>query len=175
MKKVLSVFLAALMLFSCFGVMTYAEDGGEIKDPAIITFKYLVNTYDENGEPNGVTEIAKEFQIENNSVLTSDQMNTFLKEMSKQVSYKYTVEEYGASRQETVTYTFDYFTIEGHDEGERYNFEGTGETRIADGAVFVANYVEKDTGDNVTFWEFVQSVFARINLIFEYFAAIFGF
>jgi len=175
MKKVLSVFLAALMLFTCFGVMAYAEDGGEIKEPGIITFKYLVNTYDENGEPNGVEEIAPTYQIENNSVLTSDQMNTFLRDMPKQVSYQYTVTEYGSSRKETVTYTFDYFTIEGHDEGERYKFEGTGETLIADGTVFVANYVKKDTGDNVTFWEFVQSIFARINLIFEYFAAIFGF
>ena len=46
---------------------------------------------------------------------------------------------------------------------------------MTDGVVFVANYTKKDTGDTVTFWELVQSIFARINLIFEYFAEIFGF
>lgn len=170
MKKVLSVFLAALMLVSCFGMMAFAED--YIKDPAIVTFKYYSGEFDKNGNP---VLAEPEFLFENNSVITSDQMNTWLRDMPKQVVYEYEVEEYGSKRTETVTYTFDYFTIEGHDEGERYKFEGTGETTMADGTVFVANYTKKDTGDTVTFWEFVQSIFARINLIFEYFSEIFGF
>ena len=175
MKKVLSVFVAAIMLFTCFGVMAYAEDGGEIKDPATAKFTYLVPTYDANGNANGAEKTTITVLFENNSVFTSDLMNTWLRDMPKQVVYQYDVDEYGSSRKETVTYTFDYFTIEGHDEGERYKFEGTGEKVMTDGVVFVANYTKKDTGDTVTFWELVQSIFARINLIFEYFAEIFGF
>lgn len=175
MKKVLSVFLAALMLFSCFGVMTYAADGDEIKEPGEVTFRYLVNTYDENGEPNGVEYYDQVQVIENNSVITSEQMNTWLLLMPKEASYQYTVEEYSTSRKETMSYTFMYFTVEGLEDGTRYTFEGTGADTIADGTVFVAQYEEKDTGDTTTFWEFVQSVFARINMIFEYFAAIFNF
>ena len=183
MKKVLSVFLAALMLFTCFGVMAYAEDGGEIKVPCYIYFEYYTGEFAKDGTPVVSDAETATFICENNSVITSDQMNTWLRDMPKQVVYEYEVEEYGSKRTETVTYTFEYFTIKGHDEGERYKFEGTGEAQmVRDEAdpkgnpiVFVANYTKKDTGDTVTFWELVQSIFARINLIFEYFAEIFGF
>ena len=39
---------------------------------------------------------------------------------------------------------------------------------------YTAVYAENKKSDNLTFWQLVQSVFARINQIFEYFAEIFG-
>lgn len=175
MKKVLSVFLAALMLVSCFGMMAFAEDGGEIKETGLVTFKFLVPVTDAEGKVTEVKEFVQTQQIENNSVITSGQMNTWLSEMPKKIEIDYSYTEDNYTRTETKSYTFLYFTIEGGDDGERFLFEGTGEKTIADGTVFVAQYEMKDTKDNTTFWEFVQSIFARINLIFEYFSEIFGF
>lgn len=173
MKKVLSVFLAALMIFSCFGVMAYAEDGGEIKDPIEITFEYYSGEFDAEGKP--VVETFKQ-TMEKGTVITADQMNSWVDNIiPKQVVYTYTVEEDYTSRTETRTYTFKYFTVKDQDSSIRYTFEGTGETKINNDCTFVANYNVKDTIDNYTFWEFVQSVFARINKIFEYFSEIFGF
>lgn len=42
-------------------------------------------------------------------------------------------------------------------------------------ATYTAEYSEKKISENQTFWSFVQSIFARINLIFQYFAEIFRF
>lgn len=39
---------------------------------------------------------------------------------------------------------------------------------------YTAIYAENNKSDNLTFWELVRSIFARINQIFEYFAKIFG-
>ena len=174
MKKVLSVFLAALMLFTCFGVMAYAADGDENKVPIEVTFSYLVYTYDSYGDPNGVDDCTETWQAEKNADITSGQLNSWLKEMPKELSYQYDVEEYGSSIKETVTYTFKYFTMEGDETGYKYTFEGIDKEVLSADRVFVAHYDKEDTIDNVTFWEFVQSIFARINRIFEYFAAIFG-
>lgn len=40
--------------------------------------------------------------------------------------------------------------------------------------VYTAEFSEKDISGNQSFWNFVESIFERINLIFEYFAAIFN-
>ncbi len=45
----------------------------------------------------------------------------------------------------------------------------------ADGAVYYAVYSANEVEKTQTFWEFIESIFARINLIFEYFARIFDF
>ena len=39
--------------------------------------------------------------------------------------------------------------------------------------IFVADYSESDIEVRQTFWNLVESIFARINLIFQYFAKIF--
>lgn len=43
----------------------------------------------------------------------------------------------------------------------------------AEAIVFVADYMEKDIEVRQTFWNLVESIFHRINLIFQYFATIF--
>ena len=42
-----------------------------------------------------------------------------------------------------------------------------------DGTIYYAVYSSKEVNESQTFWEFIESIFARINLIFEYFARIF--
>lgn len=42
-------------------------------------------------------------------------------------------------------------------------------------ATYIAVYSEKEIKETQSFWNFIESIFARINLIFEYFAAIFDF
>ncbi len=41
--------------------------------------------------------------------------------------------------------------------------------------VYYAAYAEKEIVVVQTFWNFIESIFERINLIFEYFASVFGF
>ena len=40
---------------------------------------------------------------------------------------------------------------------------------------YTAVYAENKKGDNLTFWQLVASIFARINKIFEYFNKLFDF
>ena len=42
-----------------------------------------------------------------------------------------------------------------------------------DGTIYYAVYSSKEVNESQSFWEFIESIFARINLIFEYFARIF--
>lgn len=39
--------------------------------------------------------------------------------------------------------------------------------------IFTAEYSEKNITERQTFWNLIESIFARINLIFQYFATIF--
>lgn len=68
-------------------------------------------------------------------------------------------------------YIFKGWSVPGSDE---LYYRNTIPTPTAD-ITYVAVYSEKDTTENQTFWEFIESIFARINLLFQYFAAIFNF
>lgn len=170
MKKVLAVMLSVLMLFSCFAVAAFAEGGEEIKNPVVVTVKFKTYDADGNGEADdGV--VAKVF--EKDAAIESAVMQEWLYDMPREFSVDYEVTEDGYTRTETKTYTFKYFTKEGDESGETYYFGST--DAITEDTVFVAQYKIEDTIDYVTFWELVESIFARINRIFEYFAAIFNF
>ena len=172
MKKVLSVFLAALMLFTCFGVMAYAEEPSTSKT-VIITFKYLVANADGTGTEERVVKMEKAFENDNGAVITSGQMDHYLADMPKEFSYSYDAEDF-PPRKESRTYKFKYFVSE-KDPSFKLDFRGSDKTVFTEDTVFVADYAIDDTGEYTTFWEFIQSIFARINVIFEYFSQIFGF
>lgn len=169
MKKVLSVLLAALMLVSCFGMMAFAEGGAEIKDPVYVTVKYLA--LNENGDAQEYTTGPK--VVEKGAAVPAAVMEEWLLDMPREFSDDYEVTEDGYTRTETKTYTFKGFVKEGDESGQLYYFGST--DTIDSNTVFVAQYKIEDTIDYVTFWELVQSIFARINRIFEYFSEIFGF
>ena len=165
MKKVVSVLLAMLMVFSCFGVMAFAEDGEQVK----VRVEYLA--LNEAGKAE--TFSTKEKLVDKGAEIPSAEMQEWLYDMPREFSEDYEVTEDGYTRTETKTYTFKGFVKEGDESGQIYYFGSTG--AIKENTVFVAQYVIKDTIDTVTFWELVQSIFARINRIFEYFNAIFNF
>ncbi len=172
MKKVLSVFLAALMLFSCFGVMAYAEDA-ETSKTVTITFKYLIPNGSGTGTEERVVKMERVLENNNGAVITSGQMDYYLDAMPREFSYSYDAEDF-PPRKESKTYKFMHFVSE-KDPSFKINFAGSGTRVFTEDTVFVAEYEIEDTGEYSTFWEFVQSIFARINLIFEYFSEIFGF
>ena len=169
MKKVVSVLLAALMIFSCFGVMAFAEGGAEIKQEVSVYVKYL--ELDETGKAVEVSTDVK--KVEKGAAIPAAEMEAWLYYMPREFSEDYEVKEDGYTRTETKTYTFKGFIKEGDESGQLYYFGST--DAIEENTVFVAQYKIEDTIDNITFWELVQSIFARINLIFEYFAKIFEF
>lgn len=164
MKKLISVLLAAIMLVSCFGVMAFAE--GE--ETAYVYVSYLVV---KDGEV--VEDTIGPKQVTKGQPIPGAEMEAWLFDMPREFSDDYQVTEDGYTRTETKTYTFKGFTKKGDESGQLYYFGSTDE--ITEDTVFVAQYKIEDTIEFVTFWELVQSIFARINRIFEYFAEIFKF
>lgn len=49
------------------------------------------------------------------------------------------------------------------------------EGETAKTVVYTASYTEKDTTGYQSFWNFIESIFERINMLFQYFAEIFNF
>lgn len=166
MKKLLSIFLAALMLLSCFSVMAFAAD-----DDVLVYVTYLVPDNNGDGEPEEVSTEPK--LVKKGEPIPAAEMEGWLLDMPREFTYDYNTDEGGFERTETRTYTFKGFTKEGVEGSDLYYFGSTG--KIDEATHFVAQYKIEDTIDNVTFWELVQSIFARINKIFEYFSAIFKF
>ena len=165
MKKVVSILLAALMLVSCFGMMAFAEGEAETVYATVI---YLVP-----GSGEAVEEQAGPKVVNKGEPIPAAEMEAWLLDMPREFKYDYNVTEDGYTRTETRTYTFKGFSKKGDDSGTLYYFGSTGD--IDEDTVFIAEYKITDTIDNVTFWEFIRSIFARFNIIFEYFAAIFKF
>lgn len=86
---------------------------------------------------------------------------------------EYKIENPSKTATETTEYTFKGW--ECNLDGKLY-YENTlpvvpeGVTEI----IFTAKYSESDVEVRQTFWNLVESIFNRINLIFQYFATIFG-
>lgn len=172
MKKVLSVFLAALMLFSCFGVMAYAEESQTVT----ITFKYKIPNATATGVEDCVVTEEVPYESTKGAVITAGLMDHILNDlnkMPKEFSYTYDADDF-PTRKETKTYKFMNFVSES-DPTYKLDFRGSGTDVFTEDVTFVAEYEIEDTGEYTTFWEFIQSIFARINIIFEYFSQIFGF
>ena len=168
MKKVVSILLAALMLVSCFSMMAFAEDKSEVVETVYATVIYLVPGYGEAVEEQAGPKI-----VEKGKPIPAAEMEAWLLDMPREFKYNYDITEDGYTRTETRTYTFKGFSKKGDDSGILYHFGSTGD--IDEDTVFIAEYKITDTVDNVTFWEFIRSIFARFNVIFEYFEAIFKF
>ncbi len=60
------------------------------------------------------------------------------------------------------------------EDGELY-FKNTIPAVGTEDVTYMAIYSAKEIKESQTFWEFIESIFARINLLFQYFAAIFDF
>ena len=153
MKKTLAILLSVLVIFSMFGgVMAFAADGEATETMPPVTYRFV--NYD--------GKVIKEFHLQSGQIPT----------------------EYAPANPERPA-------IEGEKEfifkgwrcdmnGELYYEASTlptvnvaeGETKIV---TFTAEYSEKNIGEYQSFWNFIESIFERINLLFQYFAKWFEF
>ncbi len=164
MKKVLSVILAVILMFSAVSVMAFAEDSTETEAP-LVTVKFYWDADDiENGEPKNVVKI---------------DASENLVEYFKYYGYPETPAKEST---ETTKYTFKYWEEYKVKEGKweptgNQGYSGTLKlpAGVANGdeVVFVAVFHEEEIKENVSFWALIASIFARFNQIFEYFAKIF--
>ncbi len=74
---------------------------------------------------------------------------------------------------ETTRYTFIGWKSSVDTDEEPYSKNTVPNARVD--VTYTATYSEKDISQNQTLWNFIESIFARINLIFQYFAEIFRF
>ena len=147
MKKVLSVLLSMLMIFSTVGVVAFAEDEVESAATVHVIFKDGDNVlYDLKVTPG--TRLGEHIE---NPVKADTETTRYI--------FKGWVREGDA--EETIWYPSTIPNPTADDEG----------TTIT----YIAVYSEEDLTQRQTFWNLIESIFERLNRIFEYFAEIFGF
>lgn len=152
MKKTLAVVLALLVAFSMFGVAAAAADGQAT--PAKVTVYFM------NGD-----DFIKTVGV--------DSVANFNADLFPTVAEKYEAEEKVDGETKTYRYTFKGWksNIDG-----QYYYPGTFQKHAeAEVIILTAEYAKEDISGRQSFWNLVESIFARINLIFEYFATIFNF
>ena len=152
MKKVISVLLSMLMIFSMVGVMAFAEDaensGNTVVDKATVTVIF----YDEDG----VTKL-EEIRLEPNEELSTKIKNP---EKADTETTRYIFKGWQA-KDGTIYYQSTLPTPTEADENTTIEY--------------VAVYSKEDLTQRQTFWNLIESIFERFNLLFQYFAEIFGF
>ena len=146
MKKALSVLLSMLMIFSMVGVIAFAE-GEDTK----VHYVFKVD--------------GQEF---NKFELTPDDKTTIAE----------LIDTPSKAETETTRYLFKGWVLEG-DETETIWHSGTIPAPKAEDVgktfTYIAVFSETDLTERQTFWNLIESIFERINRLFEYFAEIFGF
>ncbi len=175
MKKVLAVILSVLMLASCLAGVAYADiEAPEERTETInVTFYYYIDNKKwvyENGDAKPEQKSLTIQLAPGEEYSVDDWKYVVLADMPKEFTHDYPVEY---SMTETKTYIFSHFTRSTDESGEKLYIANL--NTLTEDTVLYAQYKIEDTIEYTTFWEFVQSVFARINIIFEYFAEIFGF
>lgn len=154
MKKALSVLLCVLAIFSMFSFMTFAQDGTADSTP--ITVKFM------DGE-----SVIKTIQVKEGAILTPFCPMNPEKPSTETTKYTFrgwvAYNEDGTVADETI-YNSETLPAPYLEEGE--------ETKTI---IYKAQYIEKDITGNITFWGLIQSIFERLNRLFEYFAEVFGF
>lgn len=144
MKKVLSVLLSMLMIFSMAGVVAFAEDAAESDATVNVIF------YDEDGET-----VLYDLMVAPGTALGPQ------------------IENPSKAETETTRYIFKGWKGE---DGEVY-YDSTLPKPTADDTkvTYTAVYSKEDLTQRQTFWNLIESIFERFNLLFQYFAEIFGF
>ncbi len=151
MKKALSVLLAVLVAFSMCSVFAFAAD-----EQTPITVRFI-----NDGKP------IKEVSVQNGAILTSSTPDNPTKESTETTKYVFA----GWQAQDEAGNVLDETLYQKSTIPSPYLAEGETTKTIC----YVAIYTEKDITGNQSLLAFIQSIFARLNMIFEYFAKIFGF
>ncbi len=150
MKKALSVILSVLVIFSVFSMATVAADD-------LVTVKFVVDT-DGDGE---YDVVVKELQ-------TAPGVN-FVDRIVKGGDMEVGVPT--KPDKDGIRYTFRYWLDANGEKVFTANIPAAkeGETEV----IYIADFAEEEIKENQSLWAFIESIFARINMIFEYFAKVF--
>ncbi len=152
MKKALAILLSVLVLFSMCSVMAFAGTA----DPTPITIKFV------DGD-----KVIKEIAVKNGEILTPYAPENPEKPDTETTRYTFA----GWQAQDTTGEILDETLYQKSTLPSPY----LAEDEAAKTIIYKAVYTEKDIEGNQTFWSFIASIFERFNLLFEYFAEIFGF
>ena len=147
MKKTLALVLSLLVAFSMFSVMAAAADQ--------VTVKFIYETEDDS-EVIATVIVAPGTQIKPDDV---PQIPTEFKADKDGKTYKYTFKGWKSSVDGEIYYASGIPTPDGS--------KAT--------VVYTAEYAVEDYSERQSFWNLVESIFERINLLFEYFATVFNF
>ena len=154
MKKALAVLLSVLVAFSMFTIMTFAA--GSTADPTPITIKFML-------DDTNIREIA----VKNGEILTPYAPENPSKDSTETTEYTFAgwqlCDETGKVIDETL---YQKSTLPAP-----YLAEGETTKTI----IYKAYFTEKNIEGNITFFAFIASIFAKFNLLFQYFAEVFGF
>lgn len=153
MKKALSVLLAVLVVFSMCSVVAFA--GNETTTPPI-TVIFLNDG-----------KVIKEAKVQSGETLTPFTPDNPTKDKTDTVEYVFA----GWQQQDADGNIIDSTLYPKSTIPPVALAEGETEKTV----IYVAVYTEKSIAGNQTFWQFFGSIFQRLNMIFEYFAKIFGF
>lgn len=144
MKKALAVLLSVLAIFSMFSVVAFAEDATEA---TLVTVEY----YDDEGKLIKKLEVAPGTKLDGLVPANPVKQDT-----------------------DTTRYIF---------KGWRCEFDGVlyyENTQVVfqscepgSTLVFRAEFSEENIESRQTFWNLIESIFERLNLIFAYFAKVF--
>ncbi|MBQ8503700.1 MAG: hypothetical protein IJ491_05415 [Clostridia bacterium] len=104
-------------------------------------------------------KVVKEIQVDSGTIIT-----------------QYAPENPERADTDDTDYTFAGWRGE---DGELYHKSTFPTPVLAEGettktVVYTAEYTEKDTSGYQSFWNFIESIFERINMLFEYFAEVFN-
>lgn len=144
MKKALSLVIALLMTFSMFGVMASAAED----DTAPIKIIFIVDG-----------NVVKEISVQEGTILT-----------------QYAPEDPVKPDTDTTRYIFKGWQTEGDDN---LYYQATFPVATLNGAetreiIYTAVFSEQDLSGRQSLWNFIESLFERLNLLFEYFATVFN-
>ena len=155
MKKTLAVVLSLLVAFSMFAVSVSAEGETTESTTASVTVKFVYATATE-----AEVEFAKTVVVgtEIDAEIIPAIEKTFKAEKEDGKTYEYTFKGW-LSVDGKLYYDGDMPDAAGND---------------GDVIVYTAQFSEKEYEEPQSFWNLVESIFERINRIFEYFAAIFS-
>lgn len=158
MKKTLAVVLTLLVAFSMFSVAASAATVSVEDADFVVTFM-------KDGIPVG-------------TVGYSDLANAEAADFPDEeiVPQQYEADKYDEESKENKRYRYKFVGWRSEVDGQLY-YPGTLSKHPATEKyiTLVAEYSVEDLSERQTFWQLIESILARINLIFEYFATIFNF
>ena len=175
MKKALSVVLSLLVILSAFGMFAAAEEEAtttapEYKD-GIATILFFLDEEDVKFDEND--KVIQDNAIHKIMAMPGEPVVERLENGDEAITIPTKTDP-----EKKVNYIFECW--KNYKTGERRDTSGipavpkaaAGEEQITE-VIYVAVFAEEDIMETQTFWAFVQTIFARINMIFEYFAKVF--